>query len=355
MRKWLNKIALSGFAAALLVSCEKEETRVVFNITTPPSLTSSATTLVLEQANANNNAVTFTWTAADFGFDAAISYELQISKGGTSFASTTTTTVALSNTAFTRTFKVIDMNRELLKVINYGTPTPVEVRVKASVGAAATPSYSNVVTITATAYRDLITYSFPQALNVAGNYQGWNPGNAPQIVNQGNGGFNGYEGYINFTDPNPQFKLVKGNNWGAGDFGSAGAGTLGNGGPNLTLPSGAGIYRLWANTSNMTWGYYKITGWGLIGDATPGGWGSDQDMAYNPATGVYSITLNLNAGAIKFRANDDWAYNFGDNQSPLDFKPEYNGANIPIAVAGNYTITLDLSAGGNYAYSVKKN
>lgn len=224
-----------------------------------------------------------------------------------------------------------------------------------SVGSSSNAAYSNVVKMNVTAYRDLITYTFPQALNVAGNFQGWNPGNAPQLVNTNNGGYNGYEGYINFNNANPEFKLVKGNNWGAGDYGSAGGNALGNGGPNLTLPDGAGIYRVRANTTNLTWSYTKINSWGLIGDATPDGWNSDQNMTYNPATGVWSITLNLNAGNIKFRANDAWAINLGDNQNPLDFKPEYDGSNIPIAVAGNYTITLDLSAGGNYAYTIKKN
>ena len=59
------------------------------------------------------------------------------------------------------------------------------------------------------------------------------------------------------------------------------------------------------------------------------------------------------AGKFKFRANDDWGINFGDNGA--DFKPEYDGADIVISAAGNYTISLDLSAGGNYAYTLKKN
>lgn len=364
MKKWLNKIIPLGITAILVWSCEKDEERVVFNIGSSPTLTSTATTLVLDRANANNNAVTFTWTAATFGFDAAITYEMQISKGGTNFASSTTTPVPLSNTAFTKTFKVSDFNKELLKIIAYGAATPVEVRVKASVGASATPAYSNVINMTVTAYRDIILYSWPQAINIAGNYQGWNPGIAPQIVNTNNGGYTNpagtkYEGYINFTDANPQFKMVKGDNWGAGDFGSAGPGMLGNGGPNLTLSNGAGIYRIRADISAMTWTNTKITTWGLIGSATPGGWGSDQDMVLDPATGTWSITVNLVAGEMKFRANDDWGINFGDNppqgSTQPDGKPEYDGANIPVAAAGNYTIKLEIGVGGNYAYSVKKN
>jgi hypothetical protein len=356
MRTWLNKIMLMGVASFAFISCEKDEVKTVLNISTVPSLSSSSNTLVLQQANANNNAVTFTYTEAGFGFDAAVSYELQISKGGTSFASATTTPVALSNTApLSKTFKVVDLNKELLKIINYGTAAQIEVRVKASVGAAATPAYSNVVTMTVTAYRDLITYTFPNALNIAGNYQGWNPGTAPQIVSQVNGGYGGYEGYIIFNDPSPQFKMVKGDNWGAGDYGSAGGNALGNGGPNLTLPSGgagiAGLWRIRAHVPSLTWSWNKINTWGIIGAFN--GWGSSVPLTFNAATGAWTITRDMPAGEFKFRANDDWGINFGDNNN--DGKPEYDGANLRITDAGNYTITLDVSVGGNYTYVLKKN
>jgi hypothetical protein len=356
MRTWLNKIMLIGVAAIAFSSCKKDEVRTVLNVGSAPTLTSSAATLVLLQANANNDAVKFTYTNASFGFDAAVTYVLQIAKGGTNFASASTTEVGLSNVSpLEKSFKVVDFNRELLKIINYGTATPVEVRVKASVAAAAPATYSNVVTITATAYRDIITYAFPNALNIAGNFQGWDPATAPQIVKQNNGGYNGFEGYIIFNAASPEFKMVKGNNWGAGDYGSAGTGTLGNGGPNLTLPNGgaglAGYYRVRANTTNLTWGYTKINTWGIIGAFN--GWGASVPLTFNTSTGVWSITRDMPTGEFKFRANDDWGINFGDNNA--DFKPEYDGSNLNISVAGNYTISLDLSVGGNYAYTLKKN
>lgn len=360
MRTWLNKITLIGVAAIAFSSCKKDEVRTVLNVGTAPTLTATPTTLVLLQSNANNDAVKFTYTNAGFGFDAAITYVLQIAKGGTSFASASTTEVGLSNTSpFEKTFKVVDFNRELLKIINYGTATQVEVRVKASVAAAAPATYSNVVTMTCTAYRDIITYTYPNALNIAGNFQGWSPGTAPQIVKQNNGNYNGYEGYIIFNDPSPQFKMVKGDNWGAGDFGSAGGNDLANGGANLTLPSGgAGITGYWRIRADLTatpapgkWYWTKINTWGIIGAFN--GWSANVPLTFNTSTGVWSITRDMPAGEFKFRANDDWGINFGDNNA--DFKPEYDGSNLNIAVAGNYTISLDLSVGGNYAYTIKKN
>ena len=347
---------LIGAAAIAFSSCEKDEVRTVLTAGSVPALQSSAATLVLLQANANNDAVKFTYTPASFGFDAAVTYVLQIAKGGTNFASASTTEVGLSNVSpLEKSFKVVDFNRELLKIINYGAATPVEVRVKATVAAAAPPTYSNVVTITATAYRDIIKYAYPSALNLAGNFQGWDPGTAPQIVKQNNGGYNGFEGYIVFNAATPEFKMVKGDNWGAGDYGSAGAGVLGNGGPNLTLPSGGagltGYYRIRASEATMTWSATKINTWGIIGGFN--GWGSSVPLTFNASTGVWSITRDMPTGEFKFRANDDWGINFGDNNA--DFKPEYDGSNLNITAAGNYTISLDLSVGGNYAYTLKKN
>ena len=356
MRTWLNKIMLLGIGAITFSSCEKDEVRTVLSVGSAPTLQSSATTLVLLQTNANNDAVKFTYTPASFGFDAAVTYVLQISKGGTSFASASTTEVGLSNTApLEKSFKVVDFNRELLKIINYGVATPVEVRVKSTVAAAASPTYSNVVTMTVTAYRDIIKYAYPSALNLAGNFQGWDPGTAPQIVKQNNGGYNGFEGYIVFNSATPEFKMVKGDNWGAGDYGSAGGNALGNGGSNLTLPGGGpgltGYYRIRANETNMTWSNTKINTWGIIGAFN--GWGSSVPLTFNASTGVWSITRDMPTGEFKFRANDDWGINFGDNGG--DFKPDYDGSNLNITAAGNYTISLDLSVGGNYAYTLKKN
>jgi hypothetical protein len=163
-----------------------------------------------------------------------------------------------------------------------------------------------------------------------------------------------------FNAAAPEFKMVKGDNWGAGDYGSAGAGTLGNGGPNLTLTSGgAGLTGYWRIRAQLnatpppvgSWSSTKINTWGIIGEFN--GWSTDALMTFNASTGVWSITRDMPAGKFKFRANGDWGINFGDNGA--DFKPEYDGADINIPAAGNYTISLDISVGGNYAYTLKKN
>ena len=352
MRNILQKLLLLSVASMLLWACEKEETRAVLRSGVSPQLAVSATTLELKQEDADKAAASFTWPAVDYGFTDAIGYVLQVAKSGTNFAGASTVEIGVSKSDLKKEFKVAELNGELNKILTPGLSQEIEVRLKSNT---INPIYSNTVKMMVRPYRVRIFYTFPQAINVAGNFQDWNPGAAPQIVSVNNNGE--YEGFINFSNAaNPEFKLVKGAEWGAGDFGSPSAGKLGNGGDNLKITTGAGIYLLRANTTAMTWSATKVNGIGLIGSAVPTtGWDSDRDMAFDAASGTYSITLDLNAGEIKFRANDAWALDLGDNSNPNDGRPEIGGSNIKIDAAGNYTITLDLLVGGNWVYTIKKN
>ena len=82
--------------------------------------------------------------------------------------------------------------------------------------------------------------------------------------------------------------------------------------------------------------------WGLVGSATPNGWnGPDLEM-YQTGPQEFSIYAELASGELKFRFNEDWGNNFGDNGN--DGTLESGGANIPIS-AGTYFIVMDLGAG----------
>jgi hypothetical protein len=63
-------------------------------------------------------------------------------------------------------------------------------------------------------------------------------------------------------------------------------------------------------------------------------------------------TLDLVQGEMKFRANNDWAVNLGDNDANRSL--EYGGANIAVAESGNYTIELNLGS-AVYTYKLTKN
>ena len=91
--------------------------------------------------------------------------------------------------------------------------------------------------------------------------------------------------------------------------------------------------------------YPSWPNWGIIGSATPTGWGSDTNLDYDLSTQLYSITINLTAGnEFKFRLDDAWSTNFGDDGNNLTLEP--NGANIPVPATGtgDYKITVNFAA-----------
>jgi starch-binding outer membrane protein, SusD/RagB family len=90
-----------------------------------------------------------------------------------------------------------------------------------------------------------------------------------------------------------------------------------------------------------------LSDWGLVGDATENSWdGPDMEM-YQTGTNQYALYADLTAGELKFRFNEDWGNNYGDNDTNGSLEP--GGANIPIANPGTYFITLDLD---NLTYSI---
>jgi starch-binding outer membrane protein SusE/F len=168
-----------------------------------------------------------------------------------------------------------------------------------------------------------------------------------------------YEGYLYLPGATSGMKFLKVPAWEQdntiGDPNSSGTSKtlqIGNwGGNNIAVSGGPGVFKVNADLPDKTYGWVKTT-WAIIGDATVGGWSTDTQMAYSIATRLWTVTTNLTAGGMKFRANGAWDINFGDNNG--DKKLQYGGNNISITTAGNYTITLDLS-GAIYKYKLVKN
>lgn len=184
-------------------------------------------------------------------------------------------------------------------------------------------------------------------LYVPGGYQGWDPTKTNTVLASAN--VDGkYEGYLYFPDANTEFKITDGPSWDV-NYGDTGAdGVLDAGGDNIKAVD-PGMYKIDVDLNTLTYTLLK-TEWGLIGSATPGGWDSDQNLTYDATAGTWSIQLDLVPGDIKFRANDDWGLNYGDNGP--DALLERDGSNIAIANAGNYKITLFLDK-PDHTYSIE--
>lgn len=134
-------------------------------------------------------------------------------------------------------------------------------------------------------------------------------------------------------------------NWGATDFPS-GTGT--QGGPNI--PVFAGDFVVTFNSNSGAYNFAVISDIGIIGNATPGGWDADTNMYIDQAdTNKYYTVLLLKQGECKFRANDAWDINWGNNTFPEGVGTP-GGPNIPIAVAGKYRIDFN-KATAEYKFS----
>ncbi len=343
MKKYLF---LSLVAALFLTACSDKETDPVLTLGNAPAIGSPAngTSIVLTEATAAESFPTFTWSAAEYGYDAAVTYSVEMDVAGNNFADPLVVGT-VNKTELT-------VNNEKINNLMLGLGLEGEVehdmqfRISAKISPEVAVVYSNPITLKITPYTVVIVY--PQ-LQVPGSYQGWAPDNNSTVIFSVRSDEK-YEGYIFINADNSEFKYTKGpswaNNWGDNDA----DGTLDKDGANIKAPL-AGVYKLNADLNALTHSFTR-TDWGLIGSATPNGWDSDQNMTYDPATNKWTITLDLVAGEIKFRANDDWGINLGDDGANKSL--EYGGANIAVPDPGNYTIELLLGA-AVYKYKITKN
>jgi hypothetical protein len=335
-------------AALLVTACKKDLTVVTLDTSNPnsPKLTATESKIALLEARQNNTAIIFNWTRANYNFKGAFQYTLQFAKAGTNFASPVNEG---AGTDIIKPYTEKAFNALMLSLgLQADKEANVEVRLKSVLSDSVPAIYSNVYNIAVT------PYSIEQFMYVPGDYQGWDPASGAIIRSPNKDKI--FEGYAYIGGGTGEFKFTDAPNWNNGIFGDAGSGnsgTVASPGNNFKVTPGA-YYKINANLKTNTWSA-TATSWGLIGDAVPGtGWNSDQNMTYDAASKTWKITIDLNAAAIKFRANDDWPINFGDDGANGTL--EYNGANIVIGSAGNYTITLDLRGGnGKYTYTIKKN
>jgi hypothetical protein len=184
---------------------------------------------------------------------------------------------------------------------------------------------------------------------IAGDFQGWDPASAKDsLMNTLTDPI--VQGYAYIPNTNG-FKFVSQKNWDGPNYGAGTtAGTLSTAAnsDNITVPE-PGYYLFKLDLTNLTYTATKTT-WGVIGDATAGGWGSDQTMTYSSHFKRWFATIPLTVNPMKFRANSGWDINYGDNGA--DGKLEAGGDNIAVAKAGTYSVMLNLSSPNNYKYAL---
>ena len=185
--------------------------------------------------------------------------------------------------------------------------------------------------------------SFGDYFYEIGNESGW--GTSHALAGPANDGK--YKGYYCL---NGEFKFKpNADNW-DDDLeyvsGTTTSGTLTDaGGPNCPDP-GEGFYEIFLDAGALNYTLTKIESVSMIGGFNE--WASDLEMTYNAEEGCWEVTTDQVSGEYKFRANHDWAINWGGDVKGLT----QDGANLSID-GGSHTFKLYLSYNGAHKLTIE--
>ena len=376
---FLTKTILPVALLFIAFSCENEDDGPEFTVT-PPSEDVAFTNSFLDDyllsaQTSANIAERLLWNTPSFGAQTSVSFTVE---GSSTNLFAATDPGYFSSGALTENNYAVSV-ANLLTIADAldldGDPTSGKessgmayLRVTASVGDATDSNGSSVVSepqeIKITMVETEGEAPAPM-LAVPGQYQGWNPGEAPLLAASA-AGQTDFEGFI-YMDideaDNQGFKFVEGvdgvYDWGNPDWGQSktdAQGTLVIEDEDNVKVDADGLYYLQVDTGAGTYST-TLMSLGLIGDATPGGWGSDTDFVYDATNNLLTLDINLiNGNKYKVRANDEYVIEFpgqfGPDSDGDGFLDTHQGDWIHEGDTGNYRVTLDVFTARKYTLTV---
>jgi len=328
-----NLYKISFWLLTLLVittGCQKKEF-IQMNSDAKIEASLSSQSLVLTENTADQNVLEITWQKPDIGFNAAPVYQVLLDVAGGDFSQAQ---VFSAGTELSKVLTGSELNNKLLSLgVSAGTPTDVVFKVRGQLGTK-TYIYSDPLPLTVTAYATILDLSTEWGVVGSATPGGWGNPNIPDLPFYQTDNPNIIVAYVTLRDG--EIKFRKNNDW-TENYGDDGLdGSLDANGANI--PVTAGTYKITIDWSSNTYSIEPYS-WGIVGDATPNGWnGPDIQLTYNPYNNDWKAAVTLNTGSIKFRLNNDWTVNYGDNGA--DGTLEAGGDNIAVT-AGNYIVTFD--------------
>ncbi|MEC3906759.1 SusE domain-containing protein [Tamlana sp. 2201CG12-4] len=277
---------------------------------------------VLSLDSADEIAMTVTWSdeALSSPQELEITYSIEAAAAGTDFTNPVSIGSGTNITSITSTHS--DLNAVAIGIgLTADIAGDMDIRVVASYtnkNGNELVRTSETITISVTPYN----VSFPNLYLVGdATTPGWNPDNNNTVVFRNQDVPNAYvfTGYfgagafkmLETTAWQPQWGTNDGstlavNRGGGSDPGTFNVATAGYYTYNFTTVGDAGSFTVVAYDASAAPVYPTI---GIIGDATPGGWGSDTDFTQDPNNPhlwfVNGVTLT-NGGSMLIRANDAW-------------------------------------------------
>ncbi|MGK4568540.1 SusE domain-containing protein [Flavobacterium sp. 3HN19-14] len=350
MKRYIQKLTIIGALSFIGVSCENDaDVTTLAQVNFTSEVVASPSTIVLNAENKYEAVTTISWPAVQYTVDAPVTYALQFDVASDTIGTTAWANakrIEVGEDVLSKSFLGADLN-ELAKDFGIQPDTAGElvVRVVSYLDRAA---YSDAIVLTVTPFTEVITIA---QIYMPGSYQGWNPATAATLTAIDNGVF---QGYVTFpVGQGLGFKFTTEPDW--DEF--YGLDTNGNfaehGDTDLTVPA-YGSYQITVNLNTLSFTAVPYS-WGIIGTSTAGGWNSDTDMTYDYVNKVWKFVGPLVPGALKYRLNDSWTVNYGQNSNSDPVVYFDNQGAYTISVAGNYTVTFALNpdpATANYTVTL---
>jgi hypothetical protein len=305
-----------------------------------PTFTSIADgdTFILTLENNDLEAVTISWNdpILDSSLSLDIEYLIEAALPETDFAMPIE--IGKVNNINTLSLTNAQLNSVAIQLgIPVDTAGDLELRIKSTI--TDTPSgtvlerISDTVTINVTTYLTVLDLSTTWGIiGSAANDWGATP-DLPMFTTDTDGVL---VAYVNLTDG--EWKFRENNDW-ANNLGSgAAADDVSSGGGNFTTVAGSFKITLDLNNNKFTKENFSL---GIVGGAY-NNWGATPDfmLEYDQYSDVFRGLVTLIDGEMKFRMNNDWGTNYGDDGA--DGTLELNGSNI-VVTAGMYFATVDMN------------
>ena len=374
-----KKIMIASLMMVAIVSCDNED-YLIFTAVNEKEVKFQNEFLPvykLSSATSSNVAERLVWNEPDFGAPATITYVVEISTSS-NFGSIAMSSGDLSSNHMALSVKDLLGIAETLGLDEDGSTTNADgspnnaatlyARVSAYAGTTSTGANpSSTTSKSATINIELLETAgceepamsnwglVGSAVNGWGGIsRGFSNTNDIELLQVGDGIFQGYATLLD-----GEFKFRQDGAW-AVNLGDENGKLVANG-PNIAASAGTYLVTLDMNESTYSLGNVTSDIWGIVGSgvtiqkddgsgdvAAWGGGAADTKFFPDPCNdGIYLMMgVLLQDGEIKFRKDDAWAENLGDENGKL----VANGPNIGVS-AGTYDIVLDIT---NSTYTMTK-
>jgi hypothetical protein len=354
--KTLKNIALLSFFSAVAVSCSDEPLGPVLGDSSTfaapvfenPSSSSAA---VFTEENMGDVYEILKWNKTDYGVQLSSNYVVEIDDNADFSSSKTLGTTTGNQLSVT----VETMNNAMLAL---GLPafeeSTVNLRVRSTInGIDSEPLYSVAIARSATTFQSSECGTFC-TVGIIGDATpgGWDNDTDMRLADDTRVDKETWTTII-YLEGGKKVKFRSSDswdtNWGDTAF-PEGTGTPG--GQDIPVAT-TGYYKVTFSSETGAYSFTPLTtptfgSIGIIGSATPGGWDNDTDLTQDPANEhVWTGTVTLTEGMAKFRADNDWANNWGGPTYPSGFGFG-NGPDISVK-AGTYFVRIN-DATGEYAF-----